>query len=446
MLLSCAWRVLRLPTGDGSDSGQLAVPDIPVVVLNGRSHQPAVATSILDIWRAADLEDVSDLPRLEELNPGYLHLPPAQLEKQTSVEEELFAAAGLGSGGGMGGSGMGWSAPEGLGQPLEVEPEEQLVSVLLGAEARRESGVGNGCRSRLGGGGGGSALAARRMGRQSGLGRQQQQQEPGLQQIVGKDHAAAAAAAAREGGGGQRHLQALADSLLPDELVLLESVSASCNENGNSNGGCIGCNDSTASGTGNGGSLKCPAAPGHRRSGSLGSWAPWGPDEEAVGSGSLGSDGSCGSWGGSEAQKQQEHEQQQQQSNGSSWLTACSSGSPDRESELSRKMGGDGGARLSQQQEQGEGAGSSGAEGGDGVVPWDVELHLPLWVADQERQQIEAQIDGWVEKLLAVGADVRGLAAVLRKPLRPLWVSQSSLIWTNQVGGQGGGMGTNRQI
>jgi len=137
-------------SGDGSDSGQLAVPDIPVVVLNGRGHQPAVATSILDIWRAADLEDVSDLPRLEELNPGYLHLPPAQLEKQTSVEEELFAAAGLGSGRGMAGIGMGWSPPEGLGQPLDVQPEEQLLLVLVGAEAQRGTGVDNGCRSRLG--------------------------------------------------------------------------------------------------------------------------------------------------------------------------------------------------------------------------------------------------------------------------------------------------------
>jgi tRNA A64-2'-O-ribosylphosphate transferase len=46
---------------------------------------------------------------------------------------------------------------------------------------------------------------------------------------------------------------------------------------------------------------------------------------------------------------------------------------------------------------------------------------------------MEARVDGWVEQLLAVGANVRGLAAQLRKPLRPLWVSQDSLIWTNQV-------------
>lgn len=68
-------------------------------------------------------------------------------------------------------------------------------------------------------------------------------------------------------------------------------------------------------------------------------------------------------------------------------------------------------------------------------VPWDTSLHLPLWVPDNERQAIEAKLDGFVERLLEVGADVRGLAAQLRKPLRPLWVSQDSLIWTNQVGG-----------
>jgi tRNA A64-2'-O-ribosylphosphate transferase len=84
--------------------------------------------------------------------------------------------------------------------------------------------------------------------------------------------------------------------------------------------------------------------------------------------------------------------------------------------------------------QQGCGGGSGASADRQGEPAWDVDLHLPLWVAEQERQQIEAQLDGWVEKLLAVGADVRGLAAVLKKPLRPLWVSQSSLIWTNQVG------------
>lgn len=34
---------------------------------------------------------------------------------------------------------------------------------------------------------------------------------------------------------------------------------------------------------------------------------------------------------------------------------------------------------------------------------------------------------------LQVGADMAGLAAVLTKPLRPLWVSQRSHIWLNEV-------------
>jgi tRNA A64-2'-O-ribosylphosphate transferase len=66
-------------------------------------------------------------------------------------------------------------------------------------------------------------------------------------------------------------------------------------------------------------------------------------------------------------------------------------------------------------------------------VEWDTALHLPLWVSANEAQAIETKIDGWVERLLEVGADVRGLAALLRKPLRPLWLCQDSLIWTNQV-------------
>lgn len=50
-----------------------------------------------------------------------------------------------------------------------------------------------------------------------------------------------------------------------------------------------------------------------------------------------------------------------------------------------------------------------------GVMPaaaadWDTALHLPLWVSSHEREAIEAKLDGWVERLLEIGADVRGLA------------------------------------
>lgn len=41
---------------------------------------------------------------------------------------------------------------------------------------------------------------------------------------------------------------------------------------------------------------------------------------------------------------------------------------------------------------------------------WDTSLHLPLWVSAGEAAAIEARVDGWVERLLEVGADVRSLA------------------------------------
>ncbi len=69
----------------------------------------------------------------------------------------------------------------------------------------------------------------------------------------------------------------------------------------------------------------------------------------------------------------------------------------------------------------------------DGTDPWDTSLHLPLWVSQHERVGIEARLEGFVDSLLRVGADVEGLAAALRKPLRPLWLSQASTIWVDQV-------------
>ncbi|EFJ52832.1 hypothetical protein VOLCADRAFT_55451, partial [Volvox carteri f. nagariensis] len=84
-----------------------------------------------------------------------------------------------------------------------------------------------------------------------------------------------------------------------------------------------------------------------------------------------------------------------------------------------------------QRRDAGNGVGHGDGDGvGDG---WDVGLHLPLWISSNERAQIERRLDGWVDALLRVGADVEGLAKVLRKPLRPLWISQSSTIWVDQV-------------
>ncbi|KAK3024901.1 hypothetical protein RJ639_043216 [Escallonia herrerae] len=64
---------------------------------------------------------------------------------------------------------------------------------------------------------------------------------------------------------------------------------------------------------------------------------------------------------------------------------------------------------------------------------WDCSLHLPIWVPDSERAAIEFLLDEWTKQLEASGADVASLASSLRKPLRPLWISQKTVIWLNEV-------------
>lgn len=60
-------------------------------------------------------------------------------------------------------------------------------------------------------------------------------------------------------------------------------------------------------------------------------------------------------------------------------------------------------------------------------------MHLPLWVSQTERASIEARLDEWTTLLKTSGADIASLAACLRKPLRPLWISQKTVIWLNEV-------------
>lgn len=57
---------------------------------------------------------------------------------------------------------------------------------------------------------------------------------------------------------------------------------------------------------------------------------------------------------------------------------------------------------------------------------WDTSLHLPPWIASNERTQIEARLCGWTDQLLSVGVDLGGLTAILTKPLRPLWLGHNS--------------------
>ncbi|XP_020575200.1 tRNA A64-2'-O-ribosylphosphate transferase isoform X2 [Phalaenopsis equestris] len=64
---------------------------------------------------------------------------------------------------------------------------------------------------------------------------------------------------------------------------------------------------------------------------------------------------------------------------------------------------------------------------------WDCSLHLPLWVSDTERAAIEDHVEEWTRQLEACGADIGSLASTIKKPLRPLWISQKTVIWLNEV-------------
>jgi Rit1 N-terminal domain len=65
---------------------------------------------------------------------------------------------------------------------------------------------------------------------------------------------------------------------------------------------------------------------------------------------------------------------------------------------------------------------------------WDTSLHVPPWITHTERSLIEPQITKWAFEFLSTCQNSlpENLLA-LSKPLRPLWVSQSSSIWTNHV-------------
>ncbi|XP_020528618.1 tRNA A64-2'-O-ribosylphosphate transferase isoform X2 [Amborella trichopoda] len=64
---------------------------------------------------------------------------------------------------------------------------------------------------------------------------------------------------------------------------------------------------------------------------------------------------------------------------------------------------------------------------------WDCSLHLPLWVSKTEKAAIENYLDEWMKLLEASGADLTPLVNSLEKPLRPLWISQRTVIWLNEV-------------
>lgn len=62
-------------------------------------------------------------------------------------------------------------------------------------------------------------------------------------------------------------------------------------------------------------------------------------------------------------------------------------------------------------------------------------MHLPLWASKTEKAAIEDHLDGWTKQLEASGVDIASIALLLNRPLRPLWISQRTLIWLNEVPG-----------
>nr|AKM76532.1 initiator tRNA phosphoribosyl transferase family protein [Erodium chrysanthum] len=64
---------------------------------------------------------------------------------------------------------------------------------------------------------------------------------------------------------------------------------------------------------------------------------------------------------------------------------------------------------------------------------WDSSLHLPLWVSKTEKASIETRLEEWTKDLEVSGVDIASLSSSLKKPLRPLWISQKTVIWLNEV-------------
>ncbi|KAD6454838.1 hypothetical protein E3N88_09544 [Mikania micrantha] len=63
----------------------------------------------------------------------------------------------------------------------------------------------------------------------------------------------------------------------------------------------------------------------------------------------------------------------------------------------------------------------------------DPSLHLPLWVPDTEKIRIDSKLNEWVKVLETSGVDIASISSLLMKPLRPLWISQKTVIWLNEV-------------
>lgn len=64
----------------------------------------------------------------------------------------------------------------------------------------------------------------------------------------------------------------------------------------------------------------------------------------------------------------------------------------------------------------------------------DSAVHFPLWITQTERVLVAPLLPRWTEQFISTcRGTIPQFLTHLSKPLRPLWISQSSLIWTNHV-------------
>ncbi|RYP00060.1 hypothetical protein DL764_006610 [Monosporascus ibericus] len=82
---------------------------------------------------------------------------------------------------------------------------------------------------------------------------------------------------------------------------------------------------------------------------------------------------------------------------------------------------------ASPEREEGEGGGDGDADGDAGGRPLAFDIHVPPnVVSDSERAQMRARIPEHVALLRSLGLDLAALRRKLKKPLRPIWVTQES--------------------
>lgn len=59
---------------------------------------------------------------------------------------------------------------------------------------------------------------------------------------------------------------------------------------------------------------------------------------------------------------------------------------------------------------------------------WDTELHLPIWLSESEKSQIEDRLDGWAASMQTLGGDILNSARKLNKPMQPIWLCPTSIL------------------